>query len=101
MVRAEWNGAVLAESASTVRLEGNHYAAGYYPHPSPLARKSKDRVAFWRGVIVVEDPAERPSERRALLQGLGGLWRWASSLTRWQPVSPRCRCGGSASLVVW
>jgi uncharacterized protein (DUF427 family) len=25
MVRAIWNGAVLAESARTIRLEGNHY----------------------------------------------------------------------------
>jgi uncharacterized protein (DUF427 family) len=25
-------------------------AAWYYPKPSPLARKVKGRVAFWRGV---------------------------------------------------
>ena len=25
MIRAVWNGAVLAEAAETVRLEGNHY----------------------------------------------------------------------------
>lgn len=27
-------------------------AAWYYPRPSPLARKVKDRIAFWRGVEV-------------------------------------------------
>jgi uncharacterized protein (DUF427 family) len=92
MIRAVWNGAVLAEAPRTVRVEGNHYfppesvrreylsdsparslcpwkgvaryytvvvdgevnpsAAWYYPHPSPLARRIKDHVAFWNGVEV-------------------------------------------------
>lgn len=92
MIRAVWNGVVLAEAPQTVQLEGNHYfpaesvhreylqdsstttrcpwkgrasyytivvdgtanpdAAWYYPRPSPLARKIKDHVAFWRGVRV-------------------------------------------------
>ena len=30
----------------------NPGAAWYYPRPSPLARRIKDRVAFWRGVRV-------------------------------------------------
>jgi uncharacterized protein (DUF427 family) len=94
MLRAVWNGAVLAEAERTVVVEGNHYfppeslnreyftdsrsrslcpwkgvaryytvtvagqanpgAAWYYPHPSPLARKIKNHVAFWRGVVVEE-----------------------------------------------
>lgn len=102
MVRAVWNGAVLAEAEDTVRLEGNHYfppesvnreyytasptrticpwkgvaryynvvvdgevnpdAGWYYPHPSPLARKIKNHVAFWHGVVLVEG---RPEERRS------------------------------------
>ena len=89
-----WNGRVLAESADTVVVEGNHYfpasslnmdyfepsgttthcpwkgeaayysivvdgkqnadAAWYYPSPSEAARAIRDRVAFWRGVEVVE-----------------------------------------------
>jgi uncharacterized protein (DUF427 family) len=92
MIRAVWNGAVLAEAPTTVRVEGNHYfppeslrrefftesktsslcpwkgvahyydvtvdgqvnadAGWYYPKPSPLARKIKDHVAFWRGVTI-------------------------------------------------
>jgi uncharacterized protein (DUF427 family) len=38
----------------TVTVDGvtNPGAAWYYPHPSPLARKVKNRVAFWRGVDV-------------------------------------------------
>ena len=33
-------------------------AAWFYPHPSPLARKIKGRVAFWHGVQVqsVQEP---------------------------------------------
>jgi uncharacterized protein (DUF427 family) len=30
----------------------NKNAAWYYPHPSPLARKIKNYVAFWNGVQV-------------------------------------------------
>jgi uncharacterized protein (DUF427 family) len=38
----------------TVTVDGvsNPDAAWFYPHPSPLARKVKNRVAFWRGVQV-------------------------------------------------
>lgn len=95
MMRAIWNGTVLAESDDTVVVEGNHYfpreslveeyfspsgarsicpwkgAASYYtitvdgmtnpdaaweyPSPSLLARKIKNRVAFWHGVEIVAD----------------------------------------------
>jgi len=38
----------------TVRARGqvNKNAAWFYPHPSPLARKIKNHVAFWNGVQV-------------------------------------------------
>jgi uncharacterized protein (DUF427 family) len=38
----------------TVTVDGvtDPDAAWYYPHPSPLARRVKDRVAFWNGVEV-------------------------------------------------
>jgi uncharacterized protein (DUF427 family) len=92
VVRAVWNGRVLAESPDTVLVEGNHYfapeslrrecfrhsrsrsvcpwkgiaryyhldvdgavnrnAAWYYPHPSPLARRIRGHVAFWKGVRI-------------------------------------------------
>jgi uncharacterized protein (DUF427 family) len=43
----------------TVRAGGqqNTNAAWYYPHPSPLARKIKNHVAFWHGVQVDTGPA--------------------------------------------
>jgi uncharacterized protein (DUF427 family) len=92
MVRATWNGQVIAESDDTVVVEGNHYfpvesvrsevlvdsattsvcpwkgtasyysiqldgqenadAAWYYPRPKDAAAEIKDRVAFWKGVVV-------------------------------------------------
>lgn len=93
MIEAIFNGAVVARSADTVLVEGNHYfppgsvkqrflvrswvkslcpwkglasyytvevdgvrarnAAWTYRHPSPLARRIKNHVAFWGGVQVV------------------------------------------------
>lgn len=42
----------------TVEVDGvaNKDAAWYYPRPSPLARKIKGHVAFWRGVDVRPAP---------------------------------------------
>lgn len=97
MVRATWNGRVIAESDDTVVVEGNHYfpeadvrsdvlvsstttsvcpwkgtasyysvevdgernadAAWYYPEPKDAAAEIKDRVAFWKGVVVEVVPA--------------------------------------------
>jgi uncharacterized protein (DUF427 family) len=40
----------------TVTVDGraNPNAAWYYPHPSPLARKIKNHVAFWNAVQIEE-----------------------------------------------
>lgn len=102
MIRAVWNGTVLAEAPQTVRVERNHYfppgsvdrtrlldsrtkslcpwkglahyysvtvdgtvnpdAAWFYPHPSPLARRIKNHVAFRNGIVVEGEPeGERQS----------------------------------------
>jgi uncharacterized protein (DUF427 family) len=47
----------------TVEVDGvtSRDAAWYYPKPSPLARKIKGRVAFWRGVEVRPVPDLRRS----------------------------------------
>jgi len=37
-------------------------AAWYYPHPSPLARKIKNHVAFWNGVEVTTSTASHAPE---------------------------------------
>ncbi len=54
-----WKGVA---SYYTVTVDGvaNPDAAWSYPHPTPLARKVKNRVAFWHGVdvqVVGDDPA--------------------------------------------
>jgi len=51
----------------TITVDGaaNPDAAWEYPHPSPLARKVKGRVAFWSGVeIVVGDAASERTARQ-------------------------------------
>ena len=93
-MKAIWNGVIIAESADTVVVEGNHYfplssvkseylrestthttchwkgeasyydlvigdavnpdAAWYYPSPQDAAKQIAGRVAFWKGVQVVE-----------------------------------------------
>lgn len=106
MLRAIWNGVVIAESDDIVMVEGNAYfpreslneqyveesshhsvcpwkgiasyldlvvlgetnqnAAWYYPHPLPLARRIKERVAFWNGVQIREhDRVDVGDEARA------------------------------------
>ena len=92
---------MIAESADTVIVEGNHYfpadsvnreylvesdthtvcpwkgtasyftlevdgkrnedAAWYYPAPSRASQKIQDRIAFWRGVRIVDDYEETGS----------------------------------------
>ncbi len=42
----------------------NPDAAWQYRHPSPLARKIKNRVAFWHGVDVVVSPDHEGEVRR-------------------------------------
>lgn len=37
-----------------VNGESNSGAAWYYPEPKEAAKQIKDRVAFWRGVVVEE-----------------------------------------------
>lgn len=114
MLRAVFNGVVLAETERTVRVEGNHYfppdslhrehfiasrtrtlcpwkgvasyytvvvdgatapdAAWYYPHPSPLARRIRDHVAFWDGIWVEGQPEPREA-------GHEGSARWWQKLT--------------------
>jgi uncharacterized protein (DUF427 family) len=54
-VKATWNGTVIAESADTVVVEGNHYFPADSLNdqaPKAAAAEIAGRVAFWRGVQV-------------------------------------------------
>lgn len=110
MLRAVWNGIVLAEAPRTVRLEGAHYfppdsvneeyfaksrtktlcpwkglasyyhvttehgtltdVAWYYPHPSPIARRIKNHIAFYPEVTIEGEPEPRPDSERGLRTAL-------------------------------
>jgi uncharacterized protein (DUF427 family) len=51
----------------TIRGTINHNAAWTYRHPSPFARRVKNRVAFWKGVQVGPAPGGNPASRAARL----------------------------------
>jgi len=59
----------------TVRAGGQviKNAAWYYPHPSPLARKIRNHVAFWNGVDVDTEtvPEDRAVRGAAVPTGPG------------------------------
>ncbi len=58
MVRAHWNGAVVAESDDTVVIDG------YHPSPTSAAASIAGRVAFWHGVKIEDEG--RLARRRTL-----------------------------------
>ena len=51
----------------TVDGSVNARAAWYYPRPKPAAREIAGRVAFWKGVEVIDEAAPRTARRRELL----------------------------------
>lgn len=48
----------------------NRDAAWYYPAPAPAAREIKDRIAFWKGVDVVEAGTSDVDTKAAARGGL-------------------------------
>lgn len=62
MVRAIWNGSVLAESDSTVMLEGNHYFPQSAVRMEFLKPSARTTTCPWKGVAsyyhVIVDGAE-------------------------------------------
>jgi len=49
MVRAVWNGAVIAESNNTVMVEGNHYFPPSSVNDEYLEPSSHSSVCHWKG----------------------------------------------------
>lgn len=61
-----WKGLASYYSAETDGLTARN-VAWYYPHPSPLARKIRNHVAFGPKVMIEETPdtaGERPDDHR-------------------------------------
>ncbi|MCK6578833.1 MAG: DUF427 domain-containing protein [Anaerolineae bacterium] len=50
MVKAIWNGAVLAESSDTIIVEGNHYFPPEAVHREYLLDSSAHTICPWKGV---------------------------------------------------
>ena len=49
MVKATWNGAVIAESDATVVVEGNHYFPLSSIKPGVLTESTHTSVCHWKG----------------------------------------------------
>jgi uncharacterized protein (DUF427 family) len=64
MVKAVWNGAVIAESDDTVVVEGNHYFPPQAVDPSALRGSDTHTVCPWKGTAsyytLAVDGAENP-----------------------------------------
>ena len=55
MVKAIWNGAVLAESDRTVMVEGNHYFPPEAVHRQYFQPSSTTTVCHWKGTASYYD----------------------------------------------
>jgi uncharacterized protein (DUF427 family) len=94
--RASWNGAVLAESADTVVVEGNHYFALDDVRADHLRPSDSHTTCPWKGLasyydVVVGDDVNRdaawyypnPSAAAERIKGRIAFWRGV----RVEPVS--------------
>jgi uncharacterized protein (DUF427 family) len=88
MVRAVWNGVVLAESDDTVIVEGNHYFPPDALNQDFFSDSSKSTVCPWKGTASYYDveidgdvnPAAAwyypaPKEAANQIQGRVAFWR--------------------------
>ncbi len=88
IVRAIWNGAVLAESDDTVVVEGNHYFPVDAINQEFFRESSSHTVCHWKGEasyydVVVDDQRNsdaawfypRPSEAASNIKGRVAFWR--------------------------
>ncbi len=87
MARAIWNGAVLAESAETVIVEGNHYFPPDAVRREHLRDSSHTSICGWKGTasyydVVVDGKVNRnaawyyPTPKGAAAQIAGRIAFW-------------------------
>lgn len=87
MVRATWNGVVLAESDDTVVVEGNHYFPRSSLNEDYITESSTHTRCHWKGVasyydVVVDGDVNRdavwyyptPSEAASRIEGRVAFW---------------------------
>jgi len=88
MVRAEWNGAVIAESDRTIVVEGNHYFPPDAVNRAYLTDSSHHTTCPWKGVasyynVVVDGQINReaawyypqPKEAAQQIAGYIAFWK--------------------------
>ncbi len=88
MIRAVWNGAVLAEAESTVQLEGNHYFPLEAVRREFLSDSTTPTVCPWKGTahyytVTVDGQANpdacwyypNPSQRAQQISGHVAFWK--------------------------
>lgn len=71
MIRATWNGAVLAEADETVVLEGNHYFPPDTVRFDLLRPRQLRSLCFWKGVARYYDAVVDGEVNR------GAAWTYA------------------------
>src|SRR5215813_1028469 len=88
MVRAVWNGAVLAESDKTIVVEGNHYFPPEAVNRDYLQSSDHHSTCYWKGIasyynINVNGQMNRnaawyyptPSEEASTIAGYIAFWK--------------------------
>jgi uncharacterized protein (DUF427 family) len=88
MARAEWNGQVIADTADTVVVEGNHYFPADAVDPSLLKPSATTSVCGWKGTAqyynLLVDGAENrdavwyyadPKPQAAQIKGRLAFWK--------------------------
>ncbi len=88
MIRAVWNGAVLAESADTVVVEGNHYFPAEALRTEYFTDSATTSVCPWKGTaryytIVVDGKTNpdaawyypEPSAKASAITGRVAFWK--------------------------
>jgi uncharacterized protein (DUF427 family) len=88
MARAEWNGQVIADTADTVVVEGNHYFPADAVDPALLKPSSTTSVCGWKGTaqyysLVVDGTENRdavwyyadPKPQAANIKGRLAFWK--------------------------
>jgi uncharacterized protein (DUF427 family) len=83
MVKAIWNGAVIAESDDTVVVEGNHYFPRKDVNPSYLKDSDMYSVCPWKGQASYHT-LEVNGQRN-----VDAAWYYADPKSRAQPIKDR------------
>jgi uncharacterized protein (DUF427 family) len=90
MARAEWNGRIIADTADTIVVEGNHYFPADAVDPALLRPSTTTSVCGWKGTAhyhtLVVDGAENRDAVWFYPEPLPAAARIAGRLAFWKGV---------------